>query len=164
MPFTSFHIGPALFFGLLLFRHIQLPTFLIANVIVDLEPFFILLLGLESPLHGFLHSFAGGSLIAIVLTLSMGKLDNYIQIPARTIKLSQELPLKSIWMASFFGIYLHILLDSTLYSDIKPFYPSDFNPFLNNDILSGISIYFLCVILLIIGFLFYLYKVAADRS
>lgn len=161
MPFTPFHIGPAL---LLLFRHIHFPTFIIANVIVDLEPFFILFRDLDYPLHGFFHSFAGGSLIAIVLAFCMSKLDKYLRDFARTVKLSQELPLRSIWITSFSGIYLHIIFDSTLYSDIKPFYPSDLNPFLNNGILSGINIYFLCVILLIIGFLFYGYKVAADRS
>ena len=155
MPFTPFHLGPALFFGLLLFRHIHFTTFIMANIIVDLEPFFILFLGLDCPLHGFFHSFIGSSLIAIVLAFCMSKLDKYLKDFTRTIKLSQELPLRSIWMASFFGVYLHILLDSTLYSDIKPFYPSDLNPFLNNIILSGMNVYLLCVILFFPGFLLY---------
>ena len=155
MPFTPFHLGPALFFGLLLFRYIHFPTFIMANIIVDLEPFFILILGLDYPLHGFFHSFVGGSLIAIGLAFCLSKLNTYIQYPARTIKLSQDLSLISILMASFFGIYLHILFDSTLYSDIKPFYPSDLNPFLNNGILSGIDVYILCIILFIMGFLLY---------
>jgi len=164
MPFTPFHLGPALFFGLLLFRHIHFPTFIIANILVDLEPFFILFLGLDYPLHGFFHLFIGSSIIAIVLAVCINKLDKYLKDFARTIKLSQELPMRSIWIASFFGAYLHILLDSTLYSDIKPFYPSDLNPFLNNIILSGMNVYLLCVILFILGFLLYGYKVAVARS
>lgn len=158
MPFTPFHLGPALFFGLILFRYVHFPTFIIANVIVDLEPFFILLLGLDYPLHGFFHSFAGGSFIAIVLAFCMSKLDKYVQDIAQTFKLSQELLLRSILIASFLGIYLHILLDSVLYSDIKPFYPSDINPFLNNGILSGIDVYILCLILFILGLFLYRYK------
>ncbi|NOQ38614.1 hypothetical protein GQ472_07065, partial [archaeon] len=64
MPFTPFHLGPALFLGLVFFRYLNLPAFLIANVIVDVEPFVVLLFGLDYPLHGFFHSFLGGSLIA----------------------------------------------------------------------------------------------------
>ncbi|MDW7777023.1 MAG: hypothetical protein SCH39_11935 [Methanosarcinales archaeon] len=126
-----------------------------ANIVVDPEPFFILLLGLNYPLHGFFHSFAGGSLVAIGLAFCMIKLNRFVQVPARTFKLSQNLSLRSILLASFFGIYLHILFDSTLYSDIKPFYPSDLNPFLNNGILSGIDVYIFCSILFIPGFLLY---------
>jgi len=70
MPFTPFHLGQALFFGLLLFRHIHFPTFIMANIIVDLESFFIMLLGLDYPLHGFFHSFVGGSLIAMKVSLN----------------------------------------------------------------------------------------------
>jgi len=74
MPFTPFHFGPALFFGLLLLQYIHFPTFIIANVIVDLEPFLVLFFDLDYPLHGFFHSFAGGSIISIILALWMGKI------------------------------------------------------------------------------------------
>ena len=47
MPFTPLHLGPALFFGMVLLRYIDLPTFLVANVIVDIEPLVILTLGLH---------------------------------------------------------------------------------------------------------------------
>ncbi len=79
MPLTPFHLGPALFFGLLLFPVINLPTFLIANIIVDIEPFSVLYLGLEYPLHGFFHSFLGGSIIAIILSILMIKVDKRVQ-------------------------------------------------------------------------------------
>ena len=67
MPLTPFHLGPALFLGLIFFRFVNLPSFLAANVVVDLEPFFVLLFGLDYPLHGFFHSFLGGSLAALAL-------------------------------------------------------------------------------------------------
>jgi len=37
MPFTLYHLGPALLLGLLFRRRLDLPTFLVANVVVDLE-------------------------------------------------------------------------------------------------------------------------------
>ena len=51
MPFTPYHLGPGLFFGLLLFRYLDFPAFLIANIVVDVEPFLVLAFGL----HQFLH-------------------------------------------------------------------------------------------------------------
>ena len=142
MPFTPFHLGPALFFGLLLTRYLHFRTFLIANLIVDIEPFLVLLLGLDYPLHGLLHSFLGGSLVAILLSISM-------------IKLKEKSSSKSIWSASLSGIYLHILFDSPLYTDIRPFYPYDYNPFYNNGIIAGLDIYLLCVLLFVVGVLIY---------
>lgn len=142
MPFTPFHLGPALFFGLLLDRYLHFPTFLIANLIVDIEPFLVLLLGLDYPLHGLVHSFLGGSLVAILLSIPM-------------IKLKEKSSSKSIWSASLSGIYLHILFDSPLYTDIRPFYPYDYNPFYNNGIIAGLDIYLLCVLLFVAGVLIY---------
>jgi len=51
MPFTPFHLGPALGLGLPLRRYVYVPTFILANVIVDVEPFLVLFLGLRYPLH-----------------------------------------------------------------------------------------------------------------
>jgi hypothetical protein len=39
------------------------------------EPFFVILLGLDYPLHGFFHSLLGGGLVAIALFLVMFKID-----------------------------------------------------------------------------------------
>ena len=156
MPLTPFHLGPALFFGLLLFRYIHLPTFLIANVIVDLEPFFILVLGLDYPLHGFFHSFLGGFLLAIALSCIMIKLDKKVQKVAGIFKVKQEFSKKSIFFASISGIFLHILFDAPLYTDIMPFYPLLFNPFYG--LFAGSEIYLLCILLFFAGLVLYIYR------
>jgi hypothetical protein len=75
IPLTPFHLGPALLLGMLFFKRLHFPTFLASNVIVDLEPFFVILLGLDYPLHGFFHSLLGGGLVAIALFLVMFKID-----------------------------------------------------------------------------------------
>ncbi len=163
MPLTPFHLGPALFFGLLFFRLINLPAFLIANVVVDIEPFLILFLGLDLPLHGFFHSFLGGSIIVIILSLAMIKMDKPVQKIMSAFKLGQKYSKRSIWLASFSGIYLHILLDSILYTDIKPFFPLNVNPFYNSSMFAGFEIYSLCVILFILGLALYAYKALKQR-
>lgn len=158
MPLTPFHLGPALFFGLLFFRLIHLPTFLIANVIVDFEPFLVLFLGLDYPLHGFFHSFLGGSIVAIILSFVIIRLDKKLQKMMSIFKLEQEYSPKNIWLASFFGIYLHILLDSPLYTDIKPLFPLNVNPLYSTSMFIGFEIYGFCVISFIIGIALHVYK------
>jgi hypothetical protein len=71
MPFTSYHLGPGLMVGLLFLNFIDFPTFLVASVIVDIEPFIVLFFNLDYPLHGFFHSFLGGTIVALLLTISI---------------------------------------------------------------------------------------------
>ena len=59
-------------------------------------------------------------------------------------KIKQNTSFVNILTASFIGIYLHILLDAPLYSDIQPFFPLNFNPFLDTSARPEITIYLLC--------------------
>ena len=81
MPFTPYHPGPGLFVGLLFLGFIDFPTFLVASVIVDVEPLLVLAFNLNYPLHGFFHSFLGGTLVAVPFALAMynirGKFSHY---------------------------------------------------------------------------------------
>lgn len=163
MPFTPFHLGPGLLFGLLFLSYIDFPTFLLANVIVDVEPFLVLYFNLQYPLHGFLHSFLGGTLIAFLLAIVMSKLRNSFSPLMSFFRLEQKTSFKSILLASLFGIYLHILLDSRLYQDIKPFYPFDFNPFLSRRMFIGLEIYGLCILSFIGGGVIYIIKLFTLR-
>ena len=149
MPLTPFHLGPALFFGLMFFRYLNLPAFLVANVIVDIEPFIVLLFRLDYPLHGFFHSFLGGSLAAFVLYLTMVRIYPHVRKAMDTFGLGQDMSHRKIMLSCLFGVYLHIILDSVLYTDIMPFFPSSVNPFLSLGI-GGSLMYLFCVV----GFVF----------
>src|SRR5574341_1123394 len=129
MPLTPFHLGPGSLIGLSLFRIFDLPAFLIGSVIIDIEPFGVLMFHLSYPLHGFFHSFLGGSIFAGLTSIAVYVFRNNIRRSMSYLKLAQESPFKKILLSSLFGVYFHILLDSPLYSDIKPFYPLDVNPF-----------------------------------
>ena len=145
MPFTPYHFGPALFLGLLFFSFVDFPTLLIASVIVDIEPFLVLALNLDYPLHGFFHSLLGGTLVAIPLALIMLKIRDKISPLLSFFKLEQNVSFRTILVASFSGIYIHILLDSRIYTDIQPFYPSNYNPLLTTGILAGLDSYTICI-------------------
>ncbi len=144
MPFTPFHLGPGLFVGLFFVSYIDFPTFLVANVIVDIEPFLVLSLSLNYPLHGFFHSFLGGTLVAFLLAAVMSKVRESLSPLLSFFKLEQKSSFKTILLASLSGIYIHILLDSRMYMDTRPFFPLDFNPLLSSSTLPGLELYILC--------------------
>ncbi len=145
MPFTSYHLGPGLMVGLLFLNFIDFPTFLIASVIVDIEPFIVLFFNLDYPLHGFFHSFLGGTIVALLLTVVMSRIRKYFSPLMSFFKLKQDVSFKRILVASLSGIYIHILLDSPIYTDIQPFFPLDFNPFYQNISFSGLLPTMICV-------------------
>jgi len=145
MPFTPYHLGPALFVGLVFLGFIDFPTFLVGSVIVDMEPFLVLTFNLDYPLHGLFHSFLGGTLVALPLTRVMYQIREKLSPLLSFFKLEQKVSFKSILVAALSGIYIHILLDSRIYTDIQPFYPSTYNPLLTTGIFAGLDSYMYCI-------------------
>ena len=105
--------------GLLFLNFIDFPTFLIASVIVDIEPFIVLLFNLDYPLHGFFHSFLGGTIVALLLTVVMSKIRRHFYPLMSFFKLEQDVSFKKILVASLSGIYIHILLKLLSMSSVQ---------------------------------------------
>ena len=145
MLFTPYHFGPGLLIGLVFLSFIDFPTFLIASIIVDIEPFLVLVFNLDYPLHGFFHSFLGGTMTALILTVILNQFRKYFTPLLSYFKIKQEISFKKILLASLLGIYIHILLDSSIYTDIRPFFPIDFNPFFRNTSLPGLLEMLICL-------------------
>jgi len=163
LPFTPFHLGPGLLFGLLLLSCVDLPTFLLASVIVDVEPFLVLYFNLQYPLYGLLHTFLGGALLALLLAALMSRLRNTFSHLMSFFRIKQKPSFKSILLASLFGVYFHIFLDSFLYQDIRPFYPFELNPLLIQNMFIGFEIYGLCILSFISGLAIYVIKLFSWR-
>ncbi|TFF63567.1 MAG: hypothetical protein EU521_01155 [Promethearchaeota archaeon] len=165
MPFTPFHLGPALVLGIILLSIIDFPTFLIANIIVDLEPIIILLFNLDLPLHGFFHSFLGGLVLTLPLFITMSFIRKYLDPIMEIFKIKQKISYSKILFASILGSSLHILLDSMIYVDMKPFYPLNSNNLL---FLFGPNTYtyiiVFCVLSFSLFFLIYIIKVIKSKK
>jgi len=155
MPFTPFHLGPALGLGLPLRKYIHVPTFILANVIVDVEPFLVLFYGLRDPLHGYLHTFLLAFLAGLVIGYVMFIFERFLRPLYKLFLLEpdEKLNLKSFLLAGALGTALHVLLDSPLYSDIRPFYPLTINPLLNPALTSEVSSF--CVWMGVLGIIYY---------
>ena len=144
MPFTPFHFGPGLLISLTFLSFIDIPTFLIASVIIDVEPFLVLVFHLDYPLHGFFHSFLGGFIVAALLAMVMSKIRKYFTPLITFFKIEQSISFKKILFSSICAIFIHILLDSPIYLDIRPFFPFAFNPFYRSTVMPGLIEYLIC--------------------
>ncbi|MCD6095082.1 MAG: hypothetical protein J7J99_00790 [Thermoprotei archaeon] len=168
MPFTPLHLGPALTIGYIVRKRIHWPTFILANIIVDIEPLLVFALGISNyPLHGYLHTFISSLIVGSLLGYIMYKTDKVFRLSFEKLALvNGEIgSLRDYVIAGVTGWAIHVVLDSPLYSDIRPLYPLQYNP-LYNPSLQRIP-YVLCSILLVIGiivYLIHLYKTSLKRT
>jgi hypothetical protein len=90
MPFTPFHLGPALLFGLAFSSIFDFLTLLIASVIPDVEPFCILLFNLSGLLHGFFHSYVGASILTVSVAVGVYLLRGTLTKIMQKFRVSQK--------------------------------------------------------------------------
>jgi membrane-bound metal-dependent hydrolase YbcI (DUF457 family) len=152
MPFTPFHWGPTSCIGLSWFRGVDFPTLLVATTVIDFEPLLVLMLNLQYSPHGFFHSFAGCSLLAVVTGIVMYSLQDKVSEIMAEFKLKQNSSFKKILWSSFFGFYFHVLLDSLIYKEMNPFYPLKGNPLYTGLFL---YMYLMCGFTLLVALLLY---------
>ncbi len=164
MPFTPFHLGPALLLGLMLSKYIDLATFLFANILVDLEPLLVLSFGINLPLHGLSHSFLVGTAIAVLLTLIAIWVREPLEPLISVLNLGRKWSRKGVLVAALSGVYLHIFMDAPLYIDIRPFYPLATNPFYQEGMSLGFQIYALCVVSGLMGVALYTVRLFGYRK
>jgi membrane-bound metal-dependent hydrolase YbcI (DUF457 family) len=108
-----------------------------SQIVMDLQPLWVLLNG-HGHMHGFSHTFIGGTLLAVISALTVKYLSEFGLIILRISKSYQ--PVKISWIVAFISAFTvcfsHVVLDSIMHSDVQPFYPIT----LNNPILGYFSV------------------------
>jgi membrane-bound metal-dependent hydrolase YbcI (DUF457 family) len=151
-------------------RHFSLMVFGFSQVAMDIEPLVRIIRG-DALLHGFTHTYAGASLIALV-SVAVGRpvcqfFLNY-WIAGRDAAFLSWLrgPKLISWPAAlagaFVGTYGHVLLDSIMHSDMRPLAPlSDANGLLH--VISVEGLHLLCLLGGILGFMLMLVLLLIGR-
>ena len=128
MPFTPYHIGPHLLLGLALIVFIDIPTFILANVVTDIQPLLVIMGFMSPPVHGFSHTFVGGGIIGLILgIISMPfipfyrRIFKFTRLPYNTSKIT-------IVISAILGCWFHVITDAPIYADIEPLFPFFDNP------------------------------------
>lgn len=156
MPITPLHFGPSAFVSLPLSRYLDVPIFILASVMIDLEPLMVMVFDLNYPLHGFIHSYLIGGLIGLLWGLIGFYSFGILNWGMRVVKLSYSKNFKRALISGLLGAWFHIFLDSFLYLDIKPFFPLDIKPLFLA--VNPSVIYSACLISFIPAIIIYLFK------
>lgn len=121
MPFTPLHMGPGILIKAFLRRYFSLVVFGWIQILIDLQPLWVMVTG-KGQLHGFSHTLAGATCIAVLAGLTGKALASHA---LKILKEERYLPVTtlSVWMGAFVGTYSHILLDSIMHSDVQFAWP-----------------------------------------
>lgn len=124
MPFTPYHFGPSAFIGLLFRRWIDLPVFILANIVVDVEVLMIWFFHLGFPRHRYCHTFLVGACVGLAFGLAaypfrclFAKGMNLLRIPYKT-------SFYKMIASGVLGIWLHVIIDGLCHLDVRMFWPS----------------------------------------
>jgi len=157
MPFTPFHVGPALLiFGI--FAFLDPIALIYGSVLVDLEPIFVLFFLRAGALHGPVHSVVGVMLLlplVFVVTLITRRLLPIVDslFVSESRKFTYQMTIVSVLI----GVYSHLILDSFLYPELNLLWPlSHWNPMLYR--ISGVLVYDFCIIAFVVGLLLVLLR------
>ena len=124
MPFTPYHFGPSGFVGLIFRKWIDIPVFVLANVIVDVEVLIIITFGLGWPAHRYCHTLLIGAIVGAIWGVAAYPLRGLFEITMRLIHIPYKSSLRKMVISGILGAWLHIIIDGIYHSDVGVFWPS----------------------------------------
>jgi len=147
MPFTPYHIGPTAFLGLLFKRWIDLPVFLLVNVVVDMEVLVIMFFDLGFPKHRYFHTFLIGGLVGAIFGLGAYPLRWLFAWGMNAFCVPYKTGLRKMVISGVLGAWLHVLIDGLCHYDVLMFWPNRYRLFLTlqrrlgwNELIQGVEV------------------------
>ncbi len=124
MPFTPYHFGPSGFVGLVFRKWIDVPVFVLANVIVDIEVLVVMLFDLGWPRHRYCHTFLIGAAVGALWGVAAWPLRNLFKKIMQLFRIPYKTSLSKMLISGVLGLWLHILIDSAYHFDVKILWPN----------------------------------------
>ena len=131
MPITPLHLGLGAVTKAVLPRYFSFSAFTLTQVTIDIESIYNLLNG-KWPVHAFLHTYIGATLVAVLVMLLCRLLLNPLlkfwnslhrRGDGSRLYFGDSISWTSLAIGSFSGSYSHVFLDSIMHSDIQPLAP-----------------------------------------
>ena len=124
MPYTPYHFGPSGFISLALRKWLDIPVFVLANVIVDLEVLIILQLRLGYPIHRYAHTLLLGAVAGIIWALAAYPLRNLFKQIMQLLRIPYKTSLRKMLVSGILGVWLHVVIDAVYHPDVHLLWPS----------------------------------------
>jgi membrane-bound metal-dependent hydrolase YbcI (DUF457 family) len=124
MPYTPYHFGPSGFVGLLFRKWLDIPVFLLVNVIVDTE----VLYWDRWPYHRYFHTLLIGTAVGLLWGVAAYPFRNLFKKIMRFFRLTYQTSFLKMLISGVLGAWLHILIDAVYHWDVRLFWPSNAKP------------------------------------
>jgi membrane-bound metal-dependent hydrolase YbcI (DUF457 family) len=143
MPFTPYHFGPSGFVGLVFRKWLDIPVFVLANIVIDIEVLIINLTGRGWPFHRYTHTLLLGAIMGILWGVAAYPLRHFFGKIMRIIRIPYQTGLWKMVVSGVLGIWFHVVIDAIYHCDVKIFWPSDTNPL--SGLISHEQVKILCI-------------------
>ena len=124
MPVTPYHFGPSGFVGLVFRKWIDVPVFVLANVIVDVEVLVVMLFDLGWPRHRYCHTLLIGAAVGALWGLAGWPLRNLFKKIMQLLRIPYKTSLSKMVISGILGLWFHILIDGAYHFDVKILWPN----------------------------------------
>jgi len=131
MPFTPYHFGPSVFAGLIFRRWLDVPGFVLANVIGDSEVLGIAGLGLGRPQHRYAHTLLIGAGLGIIWAVAAYPARPLFEKLMQLFHVSYETSFYKMLVSGVLGVWFHVLIDGIYHWDVPMLWPSKAKPLFN---------------------------------
>ncbi len=153
MPCTPYHFGPSGFVALILRKYIDVPVFILANVIVDIE----VLLYDHWPIHRYVHTLLIGALAGILWGLAAYPFRNLFKKIMQVFHVPYKTGFWKMLISGVLGVWFHVLIDAVYHWDVNIFWPSKVKPLYN--LLTKQQVKIMCLTFFIWAFISYIFAV-----
>jgi membrane-bound metal-dependent hydrolase YbcI (DUF457 family) len=159
MPITPYHFGPSVFVGLTLRKWLDIPVFVLANVIVDIEVPVIGLLGLGWPVHRYCHTLLLGAVVGVLWGIAAHPLRHFFEKIMQILRIPYQTSFWKMVVSSVLGVWLHVVIDAIYHWDVRIFWPSNVKPLLH--LISREQVKIVCVGFFVAAAVVYAFAVAS---
>jgi membrane-bound metal-dependent hydrolase YbcI (DUF457 family) len=149
MPFTLYHFGPSGFLGLALRKWLDIPVFVLANVIVDIEVLF----NHHWPVHRYFHTLLIGAVVGAIWGIAAYPLRHFFEKIMQMLHIPYQTSLWKMAVSGALGVWLHVVIDAIYHWDVQIFWPSKAKPL--SGLISGANVKTICLVFFIAALILY---------
>jgi membrane-bound metal-dependent hydrolase YbcI (DUF457 family) len=155
MPITPYHFGPSGFLGLTLRKWLDVPVFVFANVVVDIEVLF----NHHWPMHRYFHTLLIGAVVGAIWGIAAYPLRHFFEKIMQMLRIPYQTSFWKMVVSGVLGVWLHVVIDAIYHWDVQILWPSKAKPLWQ--LISQRQVEILCVGFFIAAVIAYAFAVAS---
>jgi len=155
MPITPYHFGPSGFVGLVFRKWLDIPVFILANVVVDIE----VLLYDRLPMHRHAHTLLIGAAIGALWGIAAYPIRPLFKKLMNIFLLPYQSTFFKMVISGILGVWLHVLIDAVFHRDVLLFWPNRARPLYG--LISREQVQLICLVFFVPAFILYAFTVVS---